>query len=60
MPGPAMSTSMVASRPLRRTQAYVRQINGYFDAYVGTITGVDMTGSLSGTDGASAAWGKLG
>ena len=44
--------------PFAETQAYVRRINGYFDAYVGTITGVDMTGSLSGTDGASAAWGN--
>ena len=44
--------------PFAETQTYVRRINGYFKAYVGTITGAAMTGSLEGVDGASAAWGN--
>lgn len=44
--------------PFEETQTYVRRINGYFNAYLGTITGVDMTGTLAGVDGASAAWGN--
>lgn len=44
--------------PFAETQTYVRRINGYFSDYLGVITGVDMTGSLSGTDGATAAWGN--
>ena len=46
--------------PFAETQTYVRRINGYFNAYVGTITGAAMTGSLEGVDGASAAWGNWG
>ena len=44
--------------PFAETQTYVRRINGYFSDYLSVITGVDMTGSLIGTDGASAAWGN--
>jgi len=44
--------------PFEETQTYVRRINGYYNDYLGTITGVDMTGSLAGFDGASAAWGN--
>ena len=44
--------------PFEETQTYVRRINGYFNDYLGTITGVDMTGSMNGVDGASAAWGN--
>ena len=44
--------------PFEETQNYVRRINGYFNDYLGSITGVDMTGTLNGVDGASAAWGN--
>ena len=44
--------------PFAETQTYVQRINGYFNDYIGTITGVDMTGTLAGVDGASAAWGN--
>lgn len=46
--------------PFEETQNYVRRINGYFNEYLSVITGVDMTGSLAGVDGASAAWGNWG
>lgn len=44
--------------PFEETQTYVRRIRRYYDEYLGTITGADMTGSLAGVDGASAAWGN--
>lgn len=44
--------------PFEETRTYVRRINGYFNAYLGVITGADMTGTLAGVDGASAAWGN--
>lgn len=44
--------------PFEETQTYVRRINGYYNEYLSTITGVDMTGSLNGLDGASAQWGN--
>ena len=44
--------------PFEETQTYVRRIRRYYDEYLGVITGVDMTGSLAGVDGASAAWGN--
>ncbi|PZQ96158.1 MAG: lytic transglycosylase [Cereibacter sphaeroides] len=45
--------------PFEETQNYVRRISGYYDAYVSVITGAEMTGSLAGTEGASAEWGNL-
>lgn len=44
--------------PFEETQNYVRRIRGYYEEYLGVITGADMTGSLDGLDGASAAWGN--
>lgn len=44
--------------PFEETQNYVRRIKGYYDEYLSVITGVDMTGSLDGIDGANAAWGN--
>lgn len=44
--------------PFEETQNYVRRIKGYYDEYLSIITGVDMTGSLDGIDGANAAWGN--
>lgn len=44
--------------PFEETQNYVRRIRGYYDEYLSIITGADMTGSLNGIDGASAAWGN--
>ena len=45
--------------PFEETQTYVRRIKGYYDKYLSVITGVDMTGSLDGVYGASAAWGNF-
>ncbi|CAM4127971.1 lytic transglycosylase domain-containing protein [Palleronia rufa] len=44
--------------PFEETQTYVRRIRGYYEEYLGQITSADMTGSLAGFDGASAAWGN--
>ena len=44
--------------PFEETQNYVRRINGYYSEYLSTITGVEMTGTLNGVDGASAARGN--
>lgn len=44
--------------PFEETQNYVRRINGYYNEYLSIITGVDMTGSLEGIDGANANWGN--
>ena len=45
--------------PFEETQNYVRRINGYYNEYLSVITGVDMTGSLNGIDGANANWGNF-
>lgn len=45
--------------PFEETQNYVRRISGYYDDYLSVITGADVTGTLAGTDGASAEWGNL-
>ncbi len=42
--------------PFEETQNYVYRINRYFNEYLSIITGVEMTGSLQGVDGAGAAW----
>lgn len=45
--------------PFEETRNYVRRISGYYTDYLSLITGSDMTGTLIGVDGASAAWGHL-
>jgi hypothetical protein len=44
--------------PFEETQNYVRSIQAIYQGYLSEITGIDMTGSLNGFDGASAAWGN--
>ena len=44
--------------PFEETQNYVRCISGFYNAYLSVITGVDVTGTLAGVEGASAAWGN--
>ena len=44
--------------PFTETQNYVRRIHGYYQDYLGTITGQDQLGTLAGIDGASAQWGN--
>ena len=44
--------------PFAETQAYVRRIHGYYQDYLGRITGRDQLGTLAGLDGASAQWGN--
>lgn len=44
--------------PFAETQNYVRRINGYYHDYLSIINDVEMTGTLQGVDGASAAWGN--
>ena len=45
--------------PFEETQNYVRRISGFYDAYLSVITGVDVTGTLAGAEGASAEWGNM-
>lgn len=44
--------------PFEETQNYVRRIRGYYEAYLGSITGKAQVGTLAGVDGASAQWGN--
>lgn len=44
--------------PFEETQNYVRSIKGFYQKYLSVISGVEMTGSLDGVDGANAAWGN--
>lgn len=46
--------------PFEETQNYVVRINGYYNDYIGQITGKDQTGTITGVDGASAQWGNWG
>lgn len=56
--GPGRVLEHDGNPPFEETQTYVRRIRGYYDEYLSQITSVDMTGSLAGFDGASAAWGN--
>jgi hypothetical protein len=45
--------------PFEETQNYVRRISGFYNAYLSVITGVEVTGTLAGVEGASAEWGNM-
>lgn len=44
--------------PFEETQNYVRRISGFYNEYLSVITGVEVTGTLAGAEGASAEWGN--
>ncbi|MGR3435793.1 MAG: lytic transglycosylase domain-containing protein [Shimia sp.] len=44
--------------PFEETQNYVVRIRQYYDEYLSQITSLDTVGTLTGVDGANAAWGN--